>query len=122
MMRILEGMGLVAAVSGYMAPSMIADVRERSDALAISLVNIFLGWTVVGWIAALMWARRPENEVGLSQVVASRRRATARTTVAKIVAHAKGGAALAGGVAGKRLSRQPVLVAATVRHDRIDQQ
>jgi len=24
--------------------------------LAISLLNLFLGWTFVGWVAALVWA------------------------------------------------------------------
>jgi hypothetical protein len=116
MSNILEGVVSVAAVSVYLAPSMIADVRNRSDSLAISLVNVLLGWTVVGWIAALMWARRTDNE-DVSRVVASRRRSRARAT---IVAHAKSDA-LWSGDAGERLSRQPVPVAVTVRRDRIDQ-
>jgi Superinfection immunity protein len=119
MSNILEGVVSVAAVSVYLAPSMIADVRNRSDSLAISLVNVLLGWTVVGWIAALMWARRTDNE-DVSRVVASRRRSRARATIEKIVAHARSDA-LWSGDAGKRLSRQPVPVAVTVRRDRIDQ-
>jgi hypothetical protein len=117
MLNILEGVVSVAAVSVYLAPAMIADVRNRSDAFAISLVNILLGWTVVGWIAALMWAQRTDNE-DVSRVVASRRRSRARTTIEKIVAHAKSDAPLAGG-ADKQLSRQPMLIAAMVRRDRI---
>jgi hypothetical protein len=31
--------------------------QEHPDALAISLLNVFLGWTCVGWVAALVWAR-----------------------------------------------------------------
>jgi len=37
----------------------MADAYERAhpDWIAISLVNLFLGWTVVGWLVALAWAR-----------------------------------------------------------------
>jgi Superinfection immunity protein len=119
MLNILKGMVFVAAVSIYLAPSMIADVRGHSDSVAISLVNVLLGWTVVGWIAALMWARGTDNE-DVSRVVASRRRSRARVTIDRIAAHAERHALWAGD-AGMRLSRQPVPVAATARRDRIDQ-
>ena len=38
----------------YFLPTIIG--RNKADAGAIFLVNLFLGWTVVGWIAALVWA------------------------------------------------------------------
>ncbi len=38
----------------YFLPTIIG--RNKADAGAIFLVNLFLGWTVVGWIAALIWA------------------------------------------------------------------
>jgi hypothetical protein len=30
--------------------------RDKSDATGIFLLNLFLGWTVIGWVAALIWA------------------------------------------------------------------
>ena len=40
----------------YFLPSIIAKTRNNSNTTAITLLNLFLGWTVIGWIAALIWA------------------------------------------------------------------
>ncbi len=113
----LEGLALLAVLSLYLAPSIIADANERDDALAITLFNVLLGWTVIGWIAAFMWAHRTVNDRPVSQVVAKRRQAWARGTIAKIVAHAKSSAALADAFRGKQLYAQPVPVTADARRD-----
>ena len=42
----------------YFLPSFIALVRGKRDTLAIFLLNLFLGWSVVGWIVALVWAAK----------------------------------------------------------------
>ena len=39
---------------GYMLPWAIGATRGKSNSLAIGLVNLLLGWTVVGWLAALV--------------------------------------------------------------------
>jgi uncharacterized membrane protein YqaE (UPF0057 family) len=40
----------------YLAPGIVATQRGHHNALAIWMLNIFLGATVLGWIAALIWA------------------------------------------------------------------
>ena len=40
----------------YFLPSIIALMRSKQDIFAIFLLNLFLGWSVVGWIVALVWA------------------------------------------------------------------
>lgn len=41
----------------YFLPTVIAIVfRHGSDAVGIFLVNFLLGWTIVGWWVALIWA------------------------------------------------------------------
>lgn len=40
----------------YFLPSIIALARSKRDLLAIVLLNFFLGWTLIGWIVALVWA------------------------------------------------------------------
>lgn len=42
----------------YFLPSIIAMARSKRDTLAIFLLNFFLGWTVIGWIVALVWAAK----------------------------------------------------------------
>lgn len=42
----------------YFLPSIIALARSKRDTLAIFLLNFFLGWSVIGWIIALVWAAK----------------------------------------------------------------
>ena len=41
---------------GYLLPTAIAYYREHRNTTAITVLNLFLGWTLVGWVAALVWA------------------------------------------------------------------
>jgi hypothetical protein len=41
---------------GYFLPLAIAESRGKSNSLAIGPVNFLLGWTVIGWIVALVMA------------------------------------------------------------------
>lgn len=40
----------------YFTPYMVALGRGHQSTLAISMVNLFLGWFFVGWVVALVWA------------------------------------------------------------------
>jgi hypothetical protein len=42
---------------GYMLPWMIAALRGKSNHWGIFVVNLLLGWTIIGWVIAL--GRRP---------------------------------------------------------------
>jgi hypothetical protein len=42
----------------YFLPTIIG--RDKRDAAGIILVNLFLGWTVIGWVIALIWALTAE--------------------------------------------------------------
>jgi hypothetical protein len=50
---------LIAAAYGL--PALVAVYRRHRRAEAIAVVNLFLGWTVVGWLAALVWAFRSRS-------------------------------------------------------------
>jgi len=45
---------LVAFV--YFAPAIVASYRNHRNLNAVLVVNLFLGWTFAGWVAALIWA------------------------------------------------------------------
>ena len=50
---------LLAVITlGYCLPLAIAMCRRSEKTDKISFVNILLGWTVIGWIASLVWATR----------------------------------------------------------------
>jgi Superinfection immunity protein len=40
----------------YFLPTMVAASPGHRNISAIFVLNLFLGWTFVGWVAALMWA------------------------------------------------------------------
>ena len=45
-----------AGVLFYLLPMELAMYRDCRSAAWITLVNLFLGWTVIGWFASLGWA------------------------------------------------------------------
>ena len=48
---------IVAALTvGYMLPWAVAATRNRSNVGAVALVNLFLGWSLIGWVVALVMA------------------------------------------------------------------
>lgn len=40
----------------YIAPWLIAGIRGHYSRHAILVLNIIFGWTIIGWIWALLWA------------------------------------------------------------------
>lgn len=46
--------GVTAAI--YFIPLIVADGRGKSNKLAIGMLNLLLGWTMIGWVVALVWA------------------------------------------------------------------
>lgn len=49
---------LTFAALGYVLPAIIAKRGEHPDAAQIAILNFLTGWTIVGWIVALVWALR----------------------------------------------------------------
>lgn len=47
---------IILALCFYFLPALIAGRRKAEHGTAIFLVNFLFGWTVLGWIAALIWA------------------------------------------------------------------
>jgi hypothetical protein len=49
---------LFLALSGavYFLPAIVARKRNHRNTVAIFVLNLFLGWTLIGWVAALVWA------------------------------------------------------------------
>ena len=40
----------------YFLPTFIGLLRQRKNKLAIFLLNLLLGWTVLGWVVSLVWS------------------------------------------------------------------
>jgi len=48
-------LGAIFALLLYLLPSILAWVLTAVHWRGIALLNVLLGWTVAGWIAALVW-------------------------------------------------------------------
>jgi hypothetical protein len=54
----VEHFGILLAIllfAFYFLPTLIAEKRKVPHSGTIFLINLLLGWTVLGWIAALVW-------------------------------------------------------------------
>ena len=40
----------------YFLPSIVAFFRKHVQAAPIFILNLFLGWTLIGWVGCLAWA------------------------------------------------------------------
>jgi hypothetical protein len=49
---------IVAGLGLYFLPTIVG--YSKSNAGAIFLLNLFLGWTFIGWVVALVWASTTE--------------------------------------------------------------
>ncbi|MGB0034815.1 MAG: superinfection immunity protein [Candidatus Acidiferrales bacterium] len=44
----------------YFLPTIVG--RHKRDVLGIFIVNFFFGWTVIGWVIAMVWACAAEAQ------------------------------------------------------------
>lgn len=47
---------LVISALTYFLPTVIALARGHHNGFAIFLTNLLLGWTLIGWVIALIWS------------------------------------------------------------------
>lgn len=66
----LNAFGTLMAFSGiifipalYMLPTIEASLRKSNNLGAIAALNFFLGWSLLGWVAALIWAFKNPSPV-----------------------------------------------------------
>lgn len=61
-MRVIIAIIISVFSFGYFIPGSIAFARRRSNTAAIFALNFFLGWTVLGWVVALVWSLMEDNK------------------------------------------------------------
>jgi Superinfection immunity protein len=55
---------IIGGVIAYFLPMVIGAVRRVRNMGSLTVVNVFLGWTLIGWVVALAMAfrsRRPQS-------------------------------------------------------------
>ena len=61
------GTFLLVAFILYFVPSIVAFARHKRNKGAIFSLNLFLGFTVIGWVAALVWALTHDDIVVITK-------------------------------------------------------
>ncbi|WP_276133067.1 superinfection immunity protein [Polluticoccus soli] len=52
---------IAVAVIIYFTPAITAIANGKRNSTSIFILNLFLGWTFVGWVVALIWAHTYEK-------------------------------------------------------------
>ena len=52
----MSGFLLIGLLVAYFLPAIVAMMRGHRNGPAILILNLFLGWTFIGWVAALVWS------------------------------------------------------------------
>jgi len=47
---------MISMIIIYFIPSIIAENRRHQNRMAISFLNLLVGWTVIGWLIAIVWS------------------------------------------------------------------
>ena len=50
------GLIIIAIFGLYLLPALISFLRRYKNWMAIFFLNLFLGWTGIGWVVALVWS------------------------------------------------------------------
>lgn len=77
MLEYLAGLGaivIIISLISYFLPTVIAMLRGKSNTFAILLLNLFLGWTFIGWIVALVWS--VTNDIKVQTIVVNNNTST----------------------------------------------
>ncbi len=65
---LIFGVLLPLVVAFYLLPSIVARLRHHPSKGAIFVTNLFLGWTILGWIILLFYAFSSGTSAHPSQV------------------------------------------------------
>lgn len=63
---IMTAIMVIVGIIIYLIPTFVAYKRKHTYKVAIILLNIFLGWTFIGWVGTLIWAFIDNNTSKIS--------------------------------------------------------
>ncbi|WP_326734213.1 superinfection immunity protein [Streptomyces sp. NBC_01022] len=59
---LIGALGLIVLLVAYFVPAFVAYSRGVPNKGSVFVINLFLGWTVVGWVVALAMAARSNQQ------------------------------------------------------------
>ncbi len=64
---------LVATGIVYFMPWFVAVLRDHQQRFMVGLLNLLLGWTLIGWVVAFLWATFSQTQTGALSSAARRK-------------------------------------------------
>ena len=61
--RVIVALLISFVTIGYLIPWSVAYARHHRKQVPIFLINLLLGWTLLGWLAAFVWAFSSDVEL-----------------------------------------------------------
>ncbi len=62
-MLLLIVAGIAAGLALYFLPTIVGFKKQQPNKTSIFLLNLFLGWSLIGWVISLVWATKNEQVV-----------------------------------------------------------
>lgn len=83
--QLVSALFFLFAPALYFLPTYEAWSRKQPNLTSIALLNLLLGWTVLGWVVAFVWACKPRaQEVVVSEAIHSPDQAPTQSMTAKL--------------------------------------
>lgn len=61
------GVLVIIVIGLYFIPTVVAAVRKVPNVGSVAVINVFLGWSLIGWVVALAMASRSQPLSGVNQ-------------------------------------------------------
>jgi hypothetical protein len=55
-LSLVELLVIILIFAFYFLPTLVAFLKQHKNKLAIFLLNLLLGWTVLGWVVTFVWS------------------------------------------------------------------
>lgn len=55
-LSLVELLAIILIFAFYFLPTLISFLRQHRNKPAIFLLNLLLGWTVLGWVVTFIWS------------------------------------------------------------------
>lgn len=65
---LVETIFILVVIVVYFIPTIVAYFKNHINTLAIFILNLFFGCTLIGWVAALIWAVYNKDVVKVKKV------------------------------------------------------
>lgn len=61
MSEVLVVLVLICIINIYFLPYTLAKRKGRNDRFWVFWVNLFIGWTILGWIGCIVWVQQDDE-------------------------------------------------------------